>query len=101
MELFERFLALEVVVNIVSEDEYKQFINRCKRCRLYSIKQIEQLSFNDLHNSGGLPKYRIGDVCIEFQPEMGFALGGKQSYLNYGCEVISVKEFLEATDELL
>lgn len=40
MDLYERFLTFEVVVNIKNEEEYNLFINRCKECRLKAIKYL-------------------------------------------------------------
>lgn len=37
MDLYERFLLFEVVVNVKSEEEYEAFKQRCKECRLKSI----------------------------------------------------------------
>ncbi len=98
MDLYERFLAFEVVVNVRNEEEYKKFIQRCKECRLNNIRYLERISFEDLHKNGGIPCYKIGDVCIEFQLGKGFTFSKKQEYVDWGCGVISVDEFLDATE---
>lgn len=100
MDLYERFLAFEVVVNIKNEKEYKEFIERCYDCRLNSVQYLERVNFNNLHKDGGIPKYQVGDICIEFQLGKGFTFAGKKEYLDWGCEVISVDDFLNATNKM-
>lgn len=98
MDLYERFLAFEVVVNIKKEEEFKKFVERCKECRLKSIKYLERYSFETLHKDCGIKVIPNGDLCVEFQLGKGFTISKKEEYLNYGCEVISVEDFLKATE---
>ena len=98
MDLYERFLTFEVVVNIKNEEEYNLFINRCKECRLKAIKYLARFSFDDLHKDCGIKVIPDGDLCIEFQLGKGFTISKKEEYLNYGCEVISLEDFLKATE---
>lgn len=99
MSVYEKFLTFEIVINVTTVIGFNRFCKRCEELGLTSIKQLQQQSFIDLHKSGGLQRYSIGELCIEFKPDKGFAIGSKQSYLDYGCEIIHSKEFLNTTDK--
>lgn len=80
MDLYERFLLFEVVVNVKSEEEYEAFKQRCKECRLKSIQYMNRVSFENLHKNVGIPICEIGDACIEFQIGKGFSFSGREEY---------------------
>ena len=94
---YERFLAFEVVVNVTTKEEYEAFLKRCEELKLESVKYLKRISFEELHMNAGIRKYKTGDICIEYQFMKGFTFDDKKSYIDYGLEVITVEEFLEAT----
>lgn len=98
MDLYERFLLFEVVVNIKNSTEYQEFVKRCVECRLKTIKYLSRFSFEELHKNGGIQTINYGDLCVEFQLGKGFTVSKSQEYINWGCEVISVEDFLNATN---
>ena len=98
MEIYERFLAFEIVVNVKTEEELLKFIERCKSLKLNSIKYLERFKFNELHKNAGIQTFTYGELCVEFQLMKGFTIDKKKDYLDYGCEVISVEDFLIATN---
>jgi hypothetical protein len=97
MNTYERFLAFDIVINITTPEEYAAFVKRCEDLKLDSIKYIKRISFDDLHKNAGIRVIKYGDVCMEYQPTKGFTFDKKVNYEDYGVEIISVEEFLEAT----
>lgn len=96
MGLYQKFLNFEVVVNIKTEAEWKAFVERCKQLKINS-RWMDKTSFHDLHTNAGILVMKYGEVCIEYTMSKGMTFDKKQNYVNYGCNVCTVNEFLEAT----
>jgi hypothetical protein len=96
MDEYNRFLAFEVVVNIKTKEEFDAFVQRCKECRLNTIVYLAKHGYDKLLNNC-YPKYTNDQFCVEYQLSKGFTIGDKDSYIKWGCEVISVEDFLKAT----
>lgn len=100
MGVYQKFLAFEVVVNITNQAEYASFIVRCRELYLTEIEHFAKnlYMFRDLLMSGGIQKYSTDEICFEYQLGKGFTYGSKQGYLDYEVEVISLADFLSATE---
>jgi hypothetical protein len=97
MGIYEKFINFEVVVNVKTQQEYKEFCDRCAKKGLSDINSFRRISFINLHMSAGMLRIPIGNCAIEYQPYQGFTMGNIENYIKYGLEVISVEAFLEAT----
>lgn len=97
MGLYQKFLNFEVVINVKTEKEWKELIERFKILKI-DARWMGKTSFEELHMNAGRRVMRDGDVCIEYTPYKGMTFSDKQGYIDYGCEVCSVDEFLKATN---
>ena len=59
---------------------------------------MNRVSFENLHKNVGIPICEIGDASIEFQIGKGFSFSGREEYEDWECEVISIQDFLDATE---
>lgn len=100
MGLYQRFLSFEVVVNVTNQADYAAFIVRCRALHLTEIEHFAKhlYMFRNLLMDGGVQKYQPDEICFEYQLGKGFTYSSKQSYLDYGVEVVSLDEFLKATE---
>ena len=98
MDLYTRFLAFEIVINVTNNNDYMKLLQRFKELRLNSVKYLAKQTFTSLHMNAGMLSIPFGELCIEFQLSKGLTIGDKNGYLKWGREICSVEEFLQATE---
>ena len=94
---YEDFLSFNTVVNVKTEEEFSQFVKRCKKLRL-DTRILERLGFREMHKNAGMWAIPFGELCIEYTPHRGFTMDKIEPYKNYGVVIISTEEFLKITD---
>ena len=94
---YEDFLSFNAVVNVKTEREFNELINRCKSLKL-DTKILERIGFREMHKNAGMWEIPFGELCIEYSPHKGFTRDKIEPYEKYGVTIISVEEFLKITE---
>lgn len=97
MDIFEKFLMNELVVNISWYGELILFFDHMKQAGLTRIKDFYRVTDGGKDIDWVLSKWPFGELCIEYQIGKGFTFSGKADNLNYGNEVVDIYTFVKGT----